>query len=208
MGRRHKPSVLPVAFRLLARSYASWRQTLVWVGWPTFCQWRSLKPGRCIARRLHRLIQGHREAVTSFIGDAASSQSFAVSSASNKSDAASGYPSKQERPVLCFEVWRNGEKLTTAGVSEGVVSVILHWVGKGTDASSVAASSSEAIPGVHCVVGGIDGATSVDWYETDQLKIGDEVRIRLISSDQPDPPVRTQTVPRGNPDWVKQHRPK
>ena len=49
--------------------------------------------------------------------------------------------------MLCFEVWRNGEKLTTAGVSEtGVLSVILSWVGKEPNASSIAASSAETIP--------------------------------------------------------------
>jgi len=57
------------------------------------------------------------------------------------------------------------------------------------------------------VVGGIEGVTLVDWYETDQLKIGDELRVRLISSDQSDPPIRTQTAPRGNPDWVRKHGP-
>ncbi|MGA7806222.1 hypothetical protein, partial [Bradyrhizobium sp.] len=77
----------------------------------------------------------------------------------------------------------------------------------GPDASSIAASSAEAIPGIKCAVGGIEGVTSVDWYETDQLKIGDELRVRLISSDQSDPPIRSQTAPRGNPDWVRRHRP-
>jgi len=40
--------------------------------------------------------------------------------------------------MLCFEVWRNDEKLVTAGLSEtGVLSFILTWVGKETDASSI-----------------------------------------------------------------------
>ena len=108
--------------------------------------------------------------------------------------------------MLCFEVWRNGEKLTTAGVSEtGVSSFILNWVGKEPNASLIAASSTGAIPGIHCVAGGIEGAVSFDWYETDQLKIGDELRVRLISSDLSDPPFRSQSAPRGNPDWVRKH---
>ncbi len=110
--------------------------------------------------------------------------------------------------MLCFEVWRNGEKLTTAGVSEtGVLSFILSWVGKEPNASLIAASSGETIPGIHCHVGGIEGIASVDWYETDQLKVGDEVRVRLISSDLSDLPLRSQLPPRGNPDWIKKHRP-
>ncbi|WP_156163270.1 hypothetical protein [Bradyrhizobium sp. LTSP857] len=109
--------------------------------------------------------------------------------------------------MLCFEVWRNGEKLTTAGVSEtGVLSVILSWVGKEPNASSIAASSAEAIPGIRCQVGGIEGVNSIDWYDTDQLKIGDELRVRLISSDHSDPPIRSQTPPRGTRDWIGKRR--
>jgi len=40
------------------------------------------------------------------------------------------------------------------------------------------------------------------------LKVGDELRVRLISSDHSDPPIRSQTPPRGNPDWVRKYRPK
>ena len=110
--------------------------------------------------------------------------------------------------MLCFEVWRNDEKLTTAGVREtGVLSVILSWVGKQPNASSIAASPAEAIPGISFLVGGIEGVTSIDWYDTDQLKVGDELRVRLISSDHSDRPIRSATPPRGNPDWIKKHRP-
>jgi hypothetical protein len=110
--------------------------------------------------------------------------------------------------MLCFEVWRNDEKLTTAGVSEtGVLSAILSWVGKEPNASSIAGSSAETIPGIRFLVGGIEGVTSVDWYDTDQLKVGDELRGRLISSDNSDPPIRSQVPPRGNPDWIRKHRP-
>jgi hypothetical protein len=112
--------------------------------------------------------------------------------------------------MLCFEVWRNDEKLVTAGLSEaGVLSFMLTWVGDGADASSGAAASAGTIPGLTCLVGGMDSALhpsgdrQVDWYETSELKIGDELRVRLISSDTPDPPLRYRTVPRGNPDWIK-----
>lgn len=107
--------------------------------------------------------------------------------------------------MLCFEVWRNDKKLVTAGVSEeGVLSFILSWVGKEPNTSSVAAESAGTVPGMHCSVGGIDGAGSnhVEWYETKDLKIGDELRVRLISSDTPDPPIRSKTAPRGHPNWI------
>jgi len=106
--------------------------------------------------------------------------------------------------MLCFEVWRNGEKLTTAGVSEtGVLSFILSWVGKEANASSIASSSAGTIPGIRCMVGGIEGITHVDWYETEELAIGDELRVRLISSDLSDPPLRSKSPPRGNPSWIR-----
>lgn len=110
--------------------------------------------------------------------------------------------------MLCFEVWRNDEKIVTAGVLEtGVLSFILAWVGNEPDASSIAAASAGMIPGASCRVGGIDGAaTHVDWYETEELKIGDEFRVRLISSDTPDPPIRSTAVPRGHPNWISRRK--
>jgi hypothetical protein len=109
--------------------------------------------------------------------------------------------------MLCFEVWRNDEKLVTAGISEtGVLTFYLVWVGKEPEASSTAAASAGTIPGLECRVGGIDGVKHVDWYETDELKIGDELRVRLISSDTPDSPIRSKTPPRGNPDWLRKRK--
>lgn len=76
--------------------------------------------------------------------------------------------------MLCFEVWRNDEKLTTAGISEsGVLSFILTWVGKEPNDSAIAASSPGTIPGMSCHVGGLEGMSHLGWYETEELKIGD-----------------------------------
>jgi hypothetical protein len=117
--------------------------------------------------------------------------------------------------MLCFEVWRNDEKLVTAGLSEtGVLSFMLTWVGKEPDASSIAAASAGMIPGLSCNVGGMDcapdpaGDKHVDWYGTEELRMGDELRVRLISSDTPDPPLRYRTSPRGNPDWIEKTKKK
>jgi hypothetical protein len=113
--------------------------------------------------------------------------------------------------MLCFEVWRNEEKLVTAGVSQtGVLSFRLTWVGKEPDASSLAAASTGTIPRLRCYVGGIDAAPDpsgdkdVDWYRIDEL--GDELGVRLISSDTPDPPLRSRAYPRGNPEWVRKRK--
>jgi hypothetical protein len=110
--------------------------------------------------------------------------------------------------MLCFEVWRNDEKLVTPGVETGVLSFVLNWVGREPDTSSAAVASAGSIPGMHCSVGGIDGAGSkhVDWCETENLKIGDEFRVRLISTDAPDPPLRSKTAPRGHPNWISKRQ--
>lgn len=115
--------------------------------------------------------------------------------------------------MLCFEIWRNEEKLVTAGVSQtGVLSFMLSWVGKEPDASSLAAASTGTIPGLRCYVGGIEtapdpsGDKDVDWYRTNELRLGDELRVRLISSDTLDPPIRSRAFPRGNSEWVRKHK--
>ena len=115
--------------------------------------------------------------------------------------------------MLCFEVWRNEEKLVTAGVSQtGVLSFMLTWVGKEPDASALAAASTGTIPRLRCYLGGIDAAPdasgdkNVDWYRTDELRLGEELRVRLISSHTPDPPLRSRAYPRGNPEWVRKRK--
>jgi hypothetical protein len=111
--------------------------------------------------------------------------------------------------VLCFEIWKNEEKLVTAGLSDtGVLSFVLSWVGKEPGASAIAAAMPGTVPGLHCAVGGLDtalnpgGDRQVVWYETEAMRIGDEFRVRLVSSNNPDPPTQSTVVPRGNPEWA------
>src|SRR5579872_6555916 len=100
--------------------------------------------------------------------------------------------------MLCFEVWKNGEKLSVAGVPESVVvSFLLTWVGKGPDASALAATKDHAIPGLDWRVGGIDssdptGDQNVEWIENPELRLGDELRVRLVSADRADVPSRRE----------------
>lgn len=100
--------------------------------------------------------------------------------------------------MLCFEVWRNDEKLTVAGVREGgVVSFLLSWVGKGPGASALAAATDGAISGLDWRVGGINssdpaGDRNVEWVENPDLRLGDELRVRLISADTADAPSRRE----------------
>ncbi len=103
--------------------------------------------------------------------------------------------------MLCFEIWKNGKKLTVAGVREsGVVSFVLSWVGKGAGASARAAAAEDAVPGLHFHVGGIDssdpdGDKTVEWVEKPNLKIGDELRVRLIAAGTATEPASKNAVP-------------
>ena len=106
--------------------------------------------------------------------------------------------------MLCFEIWRNDQKLVTAGLSDtGVLSFMLTWVGKEPNASSIAVSTVGNIPDLHDSSFDPLGDKRVDWLNMENLKLGDEFRVRLISSDNPDPPAQTSYYPRGRPDWIK-----
>ncbi|WP_330082854.1 hypothetical protein [Methylocystis iwaonis] len=99
--------------------------------------------------------------------------------------------------MLGFEIWKNGEKLATAGVNEnGVISLMLTWVGKGAGTPSLLAGGP-AIEGLDLRVGGIDssdpsGEQSVEWIEDTGLHIGDNIQIKLVSTDAVDAPARRE----------------
>ena len=84
--------------------------------------------------------------------------------------------------MTAFEVFVDGEHVCTAGMSSGVLSAILSWVSR---------EEGEA----QFSVGGISGidktSPHVDWNIPARLKIGAEVRIRIISTDDVDPPDRS-----------------
>lgn len=99
--------------------------------------------------------------------------------------------------MLGFEIWKNGKKLTVAGLTDGgAVSLMLTWVGKGVGASSRAATGAE-IDGLDLRVGGIDssdpsGDQSVEWIEDTALKLGDDIQVRLVSTHDLDAPIRRE----------------
>src|ERR1700682_6532603 len=98
------------------------------------------------------------------------------------------------KQMFCFEVWKNDERVAVAGVREsGVVSFILSWGGREPGASAVAGTAQGAIPDLHCSGGGIDtsdpaSGKRVEWVDSSDLKIGDEVHVRLISAESADEP--------------------
>lgn len=103
----------------------------------------------------------------------------------------------QEVGVLGFEIWKNGKKVAMAGLSDaGAMSLMLTWVGKGAGASSRVAEDGE-IEGLDLRVGGIDssdpaGEQSVEWIEDTGLHIGDDIRIKLVSTSAVDAPIRRE----------------
>src|SRR5229473_3806847 len=106
------------------------------------------------------------------------------------------------RAVLCFEVLRNGKKLSLAGLREsGMLSIMLTWVGRSSGASARAAESKGPIEELELQVGGIDSSgpdpdTEVEWIGSTAIHVGDEILVRVRSAEAADTPAkRTQSVP-------------
>jgi hypothetical protein len=105
--------------------------------------------------------------------------------------------------VLGFEIWKNGKKVATAGLTgSGAMSLMLTWVGKEADAAAQLVAGVE-IEGLDLRVGGLDasdpnGEMSVEWIEDTALKLDDDLRIRIVSAENLDAPVRREPT-RGVP---------
>ncbi len=99
--------------------------------------------------------------------------------------------------MLGFEIWKNGKKLAVTGLTEGgAMSLMLTWVGKGAGASSRIADGVE-IEGLDLRVGGIDSSDpvseqSVEWIEDTALQLDDDIRIRIVSTNEIDAPIRRE----------------
>jgi hypothetical protein len=86
--------------------------------------------------------------------------------------------------MIAFELYLNGKKVATAGVEQGVMSVIANWVRLKQDGDSWQSSVS---------IAGLDDKTSehLKWFRQD-LVVGDEIRIRLVDSEQIDLPAERE----------------
>jgi hypothetical protein len=83
--------------------------------------------------------------------------------------------------MKAFEVYVNGQHLLTAGIGDdGVLASGITWVG--------GAAPRPATGRIDFRVGGVDGPTGehIDW-SVPTLGVGDEVKIRIIESDQVTP---------------------
>ena len=88
--------------------------------------------------------------------------------------------------MIALEVLRNGDKLCTAGLRGGhVLTVILQSVlrsGRGQE--------------IGIDVGGLSSETRMHhrWAEHLPLKVGDEIRVRIVDTDEIDLPTRTYSA--------------
>jgi hypothetical protein len=82
--------------------------------------------------------------------------------------------------LKAFVIHVNGKRLCTAGAGpDGVLSVNVYWAGGGSR------HTTEDIFGFH--VGGLDSRTDEHLtYATPQLKIGDEITVQIIETDDVD----------------------
>ena len=90
--------------------------------------------------------------------------------------------------MICLEVTKNGNRLCTAGVADGLLSGDLMWGNHATDSPSWSLS---------LYVGGVTGETAIEWVR-DNLAVGDIVTFRVVEAIQADP-ARPSTL--HDPDW-------
>ncbi len=87
--------------------------------------------------------------------------------------------------MIAYQVTVNGEKVVTAAVRQGVVSAIANWVFVPSDVMDTPSDWSASFS-----LAGLDDVCSEDlkWFRRD-LKVGDEITLKLIETDEVDAPV-------------------
>ena len=86
--------------------------------------------------------------------------------------------------MIAIELYVNDRKVSTAAVEHGVMSAIVNWIKLREDDPTWNSGISLA---------GLNGKTAehLKWYQQD-LRVGDEVRIRLVETDAVDTPVERE----------------
>lgn len=92
--------------------------------------------------------------------------------------------------MICLEVTRNGSRLCTAGVADGLLTGDLMWGNHGANSPNWNLS---------LYVGGVTGETAIEWVR-DELAAGDIVTFRVVEASQADP-ARPSAL--HDPDWSK-----
>ncbi len=94
--------------------------------------------------------------------------------------------------MICFEVSTNGQKKVKAGVGDlGSIHVIASWVVRDIEALRKMWPDSDDFvkEEMRLDVGGLDTPTGefLNWFN-EELNIGDEIHIRVLDDQNPDPP--------------------
>ena len=87
--------------------------------------------------------------------------------------------------MRAFEVFLNDKKLCLAGIGDdGVLSAIVNWVTRGQAGD------------LFLEVGGLvsPNREHVKWVKQKPLRVGDEIRVRIVESSSPDRPSRKHRI--------------
>ncbi len=96
--------------------------------------------------------------------------------------------------MIAFEVTINGRRLCCAGIADrGILTAILNWVRRRPEAVSSTAGPVEelrfSLGGLRSGVGG--PGEHLTWYD-DSVKIGDEIRVRIVEVAEADKPAKRE----------------
>ncbi len=96
--------------------------------------------------------------------------------------------------MIAFEIIVNGKRLCCAGiVDRGILTALLNWVRRRPEAVPSTARPVEELKfGVAGLRSGIGGpGEHLTWYD-DSVKIGDEIRIRIVEVPEADEPTKRE----------------
>jgi len=91
-------------------------------------------------------------------------------------------------PMICFEVYRNGKKIRTAGIEEGLLSFsLMHVTGRRNRSELLGFNISGIIDHDHD-----DNGENVTWSPLNRMsvKVGDKLAIKIVDRPKCDNPVR------------------
>jgi hypothetical protein len=81
--------------------------------------------------------------------------------------------------MRAFKVSLNGTNLFVAGVGDtGVLSAIVNWV------------ANDQAEDLFLQVGGLANQQNIDWTGVKRLRVGDEIRVRIVEASSVDKPIR------------------
>jgi len=91
--------------------------------------------------------------------------------------------------MIAYEISVNGRRVATAGLRQGVISAIANWVFIPSDLAKDPGQDWQA----GFSLAGLDDVTAehLKWFRRD-LQLGDEIRIKLVETDQIDEPTERQ----------------